>query len=226
MLIDIKDLKSELDNIVTDRNTRVLFKARPILNQSLNLDLITYLLEKIKANISNLNGSKRTSAKMKVKENEGTSKGVIVTIFRSHSFVHSLLKKLKVDVDRVVFIDPIYSISGDVRKHADQAIILPCPFARTFEDSFFEALDKVGEVDFLLIDDIVTLNNYWSRERIEAFLNALSKRLAEMGDPSILIIADSTKDGGIIDIASAICDRVIEVDGIKKMKEGPKVTET
>jgi hypothetical protein len=201
MEADINTIRKELKSIITDDNTRVLFKTRPVLNQLLNLDIVAYMVKR-----------------GKTKKNKNGKKGVMMTFFRTHPYLYNLMRKRKIDTETIVFIDPLFNISGDTRKYSDQAIIIPCPFARNFEDNIMDALSDVDGIGYLMIDDIVALQNYWDLKRIERFLERLSKKLAELGDPPILIIADCTKDDNILKLAGSICDKVVLVNGMKKNK--------
>jgi hypothetical protein len=197
MEADINEFKGQLKDIIKNPNTRVLLKTRPVLNQTLNFDILCHMLD-----------GKRKKA----------SKGIMLTLFRAHPYISNLLSKRKIEINGLTFIDPLYSISGDTRPYSDKAIILSCPFSRSFEENLFEALELVGKIDFVLIDDVCTLLNYWRFDRIEGFLEQLSKRLVGLGDPTMVIVADCTKDKKILEAAGTICDKVIEVNGIKKKK--------
>jgi hypothetical protein len=196
MKIDINGLRNEMSEIMGTTNLRVLFRSKPVNNQTINFDLLNYMLKK------------------RVKKNGSPAKVLIINLVRAHPYIFNLLKKKKVETKNIVFIDALFNISGDTRKFSDQAILLPTPFAKSFEEDVFKTIGEIPDIDFILIDDIVALQNYWCLERIESFLEKLSLVLSGMGDPPVLIVADCTKDERILTAAGAICDKVIEVDGL------------
>lgn len=149
---------------------------------------------------------------------EKPTKVLILNLVRSHPYIFNLLKKKKIDTSNLVFIDGLFNISGDSRKQSEQAILLATPFSKTFEEDLFKILTENPGIDFLLIDDIMALQNYWSLERIETFLEKLSMVLSGMGDPPVFIFADISMDERILTAAEAICDKVINVDGLKVIK--------
>jgi hypothetical protein len=199
MKIDINGLRNELGQIMAGQNVRVLFKVRPVVNQTLNFDLLNYMIKKRKRKL------------------ESPAKGLILNLVRAHPYLCSLLKKKKVDIKNIIFVDALFNISGDSRKQSEQAILLQTPFSKTFEDDIFRILNENPDIEFFMIDDIVALQNYWGIERIEIFLEKLSMVLSGMGDPPVIIVADCTKDERILTAAGAICDKVIDVDGLKIM---------
>jgi hypothetical protein len=149
---------------------------------------------------------------------EKPTKVLILNLVRAHPYLFNLLKKKNIDTSNLVFIDGLFNISGDSRKQSEQAILLATPFSKTFEEDLFKILTENPGIDFLLIDDIMGLQNYWSLERIETFLEKLSMVLSGMGDPPVFIFADISKDERILTAAEAICDKVINVDGLKVIK--------
>ena len=195
--VDINGLRNRLADIMGGQNVRILFKSKSVNNQTLNFDVLNYMLKKRK------------------RPNGGPTKVLILNLVRAHPYIFNLLKKKGIDTSDLVFIDGLFNISGDSRKYSEQAILLPTPFSKTFEEDIFKILNENPGIDFLLIDDIVALQNYWSIERIENFLEKLSMVLSGMGDPPVIIIADSTKDERILTAAEAICDKVILVDGLR-----------
>lgn len=191
MKLDINGLDKELKNILTGSNSKVMFQARPVLNQHLNYDVLKYLLGQENAN------------------------GVMVNLYRSHLYMHTLLQKRKVKANGLRFLDSLYSISGDTRKSNKKAIMVPCPFSNDFEDELFSCISEMERVDFIQIDDIVALQNYWNRERIEDFIDRLSKNISLLGDPPLCIVADSTRDEWVLEAIRSICHTVVEVNGFK-----------
>lgn len=198
--VDINGLRNMLGELIDGKNVRVLFKARPVNNQTLNFDLLNYMLKKRKRN------------------SDKPVKGLVLNLVRSHPYLVNLLKKKNIDITNLVFVDALFKISGDSRTSSQQAILLQTPFAKTFEEDVFKIISENPGIDFLLIDDIVALQNYWSLERIETFLEKLSMVLSGIGDPPVFIIADSSKNERIITAAENICDKVIDVDGVKVIK--------
>lgn len=198
MKVDINSLRQEVRGIMDNDRDKVLFKTRPVLNQYLNLDLITYLI---------------------TRKNRKGKKGALLNFFRTHPYIYRLLKKRKVKTDSIVFIDALFNISGETKMYDADAVILPCPFKEDFEEKLFQALEDIGSLDFLIIDDLAALQNYWADERIENFLKKLVNKVERMGGPPIVIVADMTKNERLLEMASSYCDIEVEVNGYKNKKK-------
>jgi len=132
MKIDLAVLEDALEEII-DAHKRVLFRVPPVSIVRLNVTLLENLLK--------------------------DGKGAYITCHRCHIYVSRLLRKKGYPMDRITFIDPLYRISGDVRKPDECAKLIVTPFSRHFFPELKNTLEEV-DFDFAIMDCITSLLNF------------------------------------------------------------------
>jgi hypothetical protein len=186
--LDIGGIHSLLQKEAGGRR-RILIISKPVLNQKIALHAVSYFIK------------------------DKGCKGIMVNIRRPFMYSYTLFVKKNLPCDMLTFIDAITKISGESYDQNARSIILSCPFAKRFKSELADALERCEKPEFLIVDDLTSLLNYFSEDQFTDFAEDFSLMLRNMGNIPIILLADQSRDPVMLDWLCAICDVVVTVKG-------------
>ncbi len=150
-------------------------------------------------------------------------KGYFVVLDRPHQYMAYLLHMHDVSQENIWYIDTVTHMSGQKKVDRDNVDFVEGTFhIEQLFDAFEPGSDKEShfaspeDIDFVLIDNISSMLNYNSMDKIEEFVKSFKELISEYDDlmGCLVIDADSHPD-----LDKVIQKHISPVIDIKKFKE-------
>ncbi len=141
--------------------------------------------------------------------------GIYVSISKPYEILIEKLKKEKIDINRLFFIDAISKSVFDKIEVKENCIYIPSPQSLTdlaiVISRIVESM-KRKENKFLFLDSLSTLLMYNKPEVVAQFVHFLVTRLRFFGLIGIIISIEKQIDEKLLYLLIEICDKVWEVE--------------
>ena len=154
--------------------------------------------------------------------NEGKSKGIYITINRPYKNVEQTLKKNKIRLGNIFFVD-LSSGHSDLSGDPENASIIEPPSNLTkLAISFVQAVKMLqqesinDEPIFVIVDSINTFLVYNSETVVKRFFHFLVSKAREMNFRCLLLSTDTTDAMSLNSLLGEFSDGVIQCAGNKK----------
>jgi len=141
--------------------------------------------------------------------------GIYITISKPYEVLVRQLKKEKIDVSRLYFIDAISKSVYDKIETTENCIYIPSPQSLTdlaIVISRIVEMMKKRENKFLFLDSLSTLLMYNKPEIVAQFAHFLVTRLRRVGLIGIIISIEKQIDEKLLYLLVEICDKIWEVE--------------
>ncbi len=149
--------------------------------------------------------------------------GYFVVLDRPHQYMAYLLHMHDVSQDRLWFIDTVTHMSGQKKVDKENVDFVEGPF---HIENVFEALQSkesqgsdyfksMEEIDFIVIDNISSMLNYNSLEKIDDFIGSLDEVLKPVPNTLGCITLDSESNPDLYDLVLDHSESVIDIDDLK-----------
>jgi len=210
------EMKTSLkDEIDPDADIKDLINPR----RGIDLKILRYLEELPKEQFTALllveptNYSKINYELTRLLINHTQGKGIYITLNRSYKFLEETLKKEKIDVEKIFFIDAISKGTGKTPGFAQNVQYVESPRNLTelsvaIDDSYTKLGDKPK---FLIFDSISTLLIYNDISSVERFMHLIIGKLREWKIKGVLLMVKSDEHKGVVNSLSQFCDRILEI---------------
>jgi hypothetical protein len=135
-----------------------------------------------------------------------------VSVYRAHPYIKRMLEEAGVPLDMIHFLDAVYLLSGEERKSSKNAHILACPFGKKFEDELLRVLQDLGDVEYVVLDNVMALVNYISDKEFKDIMLHLMETVYARG-ASLVMVADSTVCEEKASWLAELSDIVVDLNG-------------
>ena len=153
--------------------------------------------------------------------NEGKSKGIYITINKPFKNVEESLKKSKIQLGNIYFVD-LTSGHSDLSGDPENASIVEPPSNLTkLAISFVQAAkmlqkESPGEPIFVVVDSINTFLVYNNESVVKRFFHFLVSKAREMSLRCLLLSTDTSEAKSLNGLLGEFSDGVIKCTGGKK----------
>ncbi len=139
--------------------------------------------------------------------------GVYVTLNRPHENVKKILKKEKIDLDKIIFIDAVTkTVGGKIKKTKDCLFIGSPSNLSDISISMDQAIMAIPTKDkFLFFDSLSTLLLYNNVEVVAKFIHFLSGKMRVWQIKGIIISLRREKDKELIEELKEFCDVILNL---------------
>jgi len=146
--------------------------------------------------------------------NKFKEKGIYVTINRPYESLIELLKKKKINIKSLFFIDAITPTVAGKTEDTSNCLFIDSPQNLTeLSIALSEAFTgmKQKEDRFIFFDSLSTLLIYNEAKSVERFAHFLTGKMRKWKIKGVLISLQKNIDENLISQVSHFCDKVIEV---------------
>ncbi|MGM0510306.1 MAG: hypothetical protein ACQESD_04175 [Thermoplasmatota archaeon] len=155
--------------------------------------------------------------------------GVFIVLDRPHQYMSYLLNLHGVNQEELWFVDTVTHTSGIERKEGDNVNFLEGPF---HSDNMLKAIEskcggkdsenllRLEKIDFLMIDNIATMLNYNSIEKVENFIISFKKFQKDHANITGAMTIDKVSNPELNEILIEHFDYMIDIDDLKKEVDG------
>ena len=210
------NLKKELAPLgATDEELSELINPR----RGIDLKILRYLEELPKEQFTALllveptNYSKINYELIRLLINHTKGKGLYVTLNRSYDFMAETLRKERIDIEKIFFVDAISKGTGKEIKSRENVCYIESPRDLTeLSIAIDESYKKFAEKPkFLVFDSISTLLIYNDVSSVERFTHMVIGKLREWKIKGVLLMVKSEEHKGVVNSLSQFCDRILEI---------------
>ena len=139
--------------------------------------------------------------------------GVYVTLNRPYENVKDILKKQKIDLDKIIFIDGVTKTAGgEITKKADCLFIGGPKSLSDISIAMDQAIMGIPKKDkFLFFDSLSTLLIYNDTSIVLKFIHFLAGKMRIWKVRGIIISLRRTTDKDLIELLKENCDVIIDL---------------
>ncbi|HLC47882.1 MAG TPA: ATPase domain-containing protein [Candidatus Norongarragalinales archaeon] len=139
--------------------------------------------------------------------------GIYVTFNRPYESLTQVLKKEKLDVGRLYFLDLITQTSGKRGERTENCIFLPSPKNLTeLSIALTQLVERMEQKNrFIFMDSLSTMLIYNSAGTVAQFTHFLVSKMRLWKVGMILVSLEKETDKKLIDDLSQFCDKVITI---------------
>lgn len=187
--------------------------------RGIDLKLLKYLEELPKEQFTALllveptNYSKINYELTRLLINHTQGKGLYITLNRSYDFLMETLRKERINVEEIFFVDAISKGTGKKTTTHENVEYIESPRDLTaLSVAIDETYQKLGEKPkFLIFDSISTLLIYNDIASVERFIHLVIGKLREWKIKGVLLMVKSDEHKGVVNSLSQFCDRILEI---------------
>ncbi len=163
---------------------------------------------------------------------EMNMRGIFITIDRPHQYIEYLLKLHKIPQKKLLYIDVVSHLSGEVFLNDDSNVFfMDGPYEVGFlddvMDGHFEPDSVSGgiqknyvnlkEMDFILVDDIAALSKYLDDDGIKKFIDSYLTSIRRLATVTAPIVLDINKNKDLYNLLKDNCECIIFINLMKSM---------
>ncbi len=187
--------------------------------RGIDLTILRYLEELPKEQFTALllveptNYSKINYELIRLLINHTQGKGLYITLNRSFDFMKETLKREKIDIEKLIFVDAISKGTGKEASFNPNVEFIESPRDLT---ALSVAIDEVyvkqkEKPKFLVFDSISTLLIYNDIASVERFIHLVIGKLRDWKMKGVLLMVKSEEHKGVVNSLSQFCDRVLQI---------------
>lgn len=149
-------------------------------------------------------------------------KGYFVVLDRPHQYMAYLLHMHDISQENIWYIDTVTHMSGTEKVDSDNVDFVKGPF---HIEHLFDAFEpekndnshfaSPQEIDFVLIDNISSMLNYNSIDKVEEFIESFHKLVQSREDLMGFVTIDKNSHADLYDVISKHFDNVIDIEELK-----------
>ncbi|MBS3817263.1 MAG: hypothetical protein KGY76_06840 [Candidatus Thermoplasmatota archaeon] len=150
-------------------------------------------------------------------------KGYFVVLDRPHQYMAYLLHMHDVSQENIWYIDTVTHMSGQEKVEGDNVDFVEGPF---HIEKLFEAFKPKGEnqshfaspeeIDFVLIDNISSMLNYNSMDKVEDFIGSFRELIEESDAIVGGLVIDNESHPELNEVIRKHLDKFIDIEDIKE----------
>ncbi len=152
-------------------------------------------------------------------------KGYFVVLDRPHQYMAYLLHMHDISQENIWYIDTVTHMSGTEKVESDNVDFVKGPFHIEHLFDAFEPDNEGGshfaspdEIDFVLIDNISSMLNYNSIEKVEEFIESFHKLIQSRDNLMGCVTIDKESHAELYDMISKHFDNVIDIEELKNKR--------
>ncbi|MFP3871331.1 MAG: hypothetical protein ACLFVL_00420 [Candidatus Aenigmatarchaeota archaeon] len=126
-------------------------------------------------------------------------KGCFVVLDRPHQYMAYLLHMHDISQENIWYIDTVSRMSGQEKEEGENVNFVKGPFYLEHLFDAFESDDEKGtplgsseEVDFVLVDNISSMLNYNTMEKVEEFIRSFKDLISDSNGMVGCLVIDSS----------------------------------
>lgn len=141
------------------------------------------------------------------------ARGIYLSINKPYTSLVNILKKNRIDTDKMFFIDCITRSAGGEAERKDNCLFISSPTNLTdLGIALDDAIESLGNVEkFVFLDSISTLLIYHDAETVLHFSHFLTARARLKNFYGIFITVESEADAKLVRTLSQFCDKVVKL---------------
>ena len=154
-----------------------------------------------------------------------SKKGYFVVLDRPHQYMAYLLHMHDISQENIWYIDTVTHMSGTEKVESDNVDFVKGPF---HIEHLFDAFQPESEgethfaspkeIDFVLIDNISSMLNYNSMDKIEEFIESFHHLIQSRNNLMGCVTIDKDSHSGLYKMISKHFDNVIDIEELKKKR--------
>lgn len=137
--------------------------------------------------------------------------GIYVTMREPYDSLAEILKKKKIDVNKLIIIDAISGVMGKEKYEAENCIVLPGPTSLTDVAIKITETYHSKNIQFLLMDSLSTLLLYNTEAKAMRFTHYLVTKLRKLKLSGIILSLEKEMDKKLIKSVFEFCDKVVKL---------------
>lgn len=150
-------------------------------------------------------------------------KGYFVVLDRPHQYMAYLLHMHDINQENIWYIDTVTSMSGEEKVDRDNVNFVDGPFHIDHLIDVFEPGEEKGsrfasidETDFVLIDNISSMLNYNSIDKVEEFIKLFKKMIDDSSGMLGCFVIDSDSHPELSKVLKEHIETHIDIDDCKE----------
>ncbi|MEF8832614.1 MAG: hypothetical protein V5A66_03740 [Candidatus Thermoplasmatota archaeon] len=150
-------------------------------------------------------------------------KGYYITLDRPHQNMAYLLNNHDINQENIWYIDTVTNIAGEKKANKENVELLDNAFqiekltqSLKGDGGKRDDFGSLGDIDFILIDNLGPMLNYNKIEKIQEFVSSFEELVISQDDLIGCLVMDSDINK---DLDSTVRDHVKTVINVKKLKE-------
>jgi len=177
------------------------------------LSKLNKLTDYVALAVVDANKYQQTNTKIIAELTKQNIPGVYVTLNRPYENVKEMLKKQKIDLDKVIFIDGVTKTAGgEITKRADCLYIGGPKSLSDISIAMDQAIMGIPKKDkFLFFDSLSTLLVFNDASIVLKFVHFLAGKMRIWKVRGIIISLRRTKDKELIELLKENCDVVLDL---------------
>ena len=181
--------------------------------KSNGLSKLNKLTDYVALAVVDANKYQQTNTKIIAELTKQNIPGVYVTLNRPYENVKEMLKKQKIDLDKVIFIDGVTKTAGgEITKRADCLYIGGPKSLSDISIAMDQAIMGIPKKDkFLFFDSLSTLLIFNDASIVLKFVHFLAGKMRIWKVRGIIISLRRTKDKELIELLKENCDVVLDL---------------
>lgn len=158
---------------------------------------------------------------------EMKQRGIFITIDRPHQYTASLLTLHGISQEKLVYIDAISRLSGEIESNISNVRFVNGPCELNFLDdissiscafgTFNSQTLNLEEIDFVLIDDIAAFTKYQEEDGVKKMIESYISCIERVKKIMAPIVLDVNQNKFIYKAIVGKCDRVLFINLSKLM---------
>ena len=177
------------------------------------LSKLNKLTDYVALAVVDANKYQQTNTKIIAELTKQNIPGVYVTLNRPYENVKEILRKQKIDLDKVIFIDGVTKTAGgEITKRADCLYIGGPKSLSDISIAMDQAIMGIPKKDkFLFFDSLSTLLIFNDASIVLKFVHFLAGKMRIWKVRGIIISLRRTKDKELIELLKENCDVVLDL---------------
>ena len=163
---------------------------------------------------------------------EMNMRGIFITIDRPHQYIEYLLKLHGISQDKLLYVDVVNSLSGEIRLNEDKNVFfMDGPYEVGFLDKVLDGscepepvMNNISknyvnlkEMDFILVDDIAALTKYLDDDGVKNFVEAYMTSIRRLATVIAPLVLDINKNKDMYQLLKDNCESIIFINLMKSL---------